>query len=103
MTQDAQQTAVVAIFDSRTSAETAVDALHREGLDLNRLSIGCKTPPAEQHLLDAVAAGEFLVVVHGTAEMFVHARAILGTTNSLPLAKHVDNGGSHFAAELGVG
>jgi hypothetical protein len=103
MTQDVRQSAVVAIFDSRTSAEAAVVALHHEGLDLKRLSIGCRTPPAEQHLLDAVAAGQFLVLVRGTAEMIVHARAILGASNSLPLTTHVGNGSSHFAEELGEG
>lgn len=82
MTHDSEQTAVVAICDSRASAEATVDALHREGLDLTRMSIDTHTPEAEQQTIDAMNAGAFVVLVHGTAAMIVHAHAILGTTDA---------------------
>jgi hypothetical protein len=81
MTQDAQETAIVGMFESLISAEAAIVALHHEGLDMQRLSIDGNVPRAEQHILDSVKDGAFLVLVHGTADMIVHARAILGTTD----------------------
>jgi len=82
MTEYIQQTFVAAIYDSRASAEDALGALHREGLDMKRLSIGTNAKCSDQHTQDSVNDGEFLVLVHGTAEMIVHARAVLGTTGS---------------------
>ena len=101
MTQDEQRIAVVAIYDSRSSAEAAIVALHHEGLDLKRLSIGDeKAHSTAQHVLDSVKAGEFLVLLLGTADMVVHARAVLGTTNSSQFMTRAENGGSHVAATL---
>jgi len=74
------QTFVAAICDSRTSAEDAIGALHREGIDINCLSIGTNPKCSDQHTQDSVNAGEFLVLVHGTAEVIEHARAALGTS-----------------------
>ena len=81
MTQDEQETAIVGMFESLISAEEAIVALHREGLDMKRLSIDGNVAHAEQHILDSVKDGAFLVLVHGTTDMIVHARAILGTTD----------------------
>jgi len=103
MTQDAQQTAVVAIFDSRPAAEDAIVALHQEGLDMKRLSIFGKDFTTEQHTSRSVKAEQFFVLVHGSAEMLVHARAILGTTGSSHLETHTSSHGSHIATGLGLG
>lgn len=92
MTQDAEETAIVGMFDSLTSAEAAVVDLHHEGLDMKRLSIDGNVPHAEQHVLDSVRAGVFLVLVHGTAAMVVHARAILGTTDPSQFSSSIDAG-----------
>ncbi len=102
MTQDEERIAVAAICDSRSSAEAAVVTLHREGLDMKRLSIGDKTPSAAQHVRDSVKDGQFLVLVLGTAEMIVHARAVLGTTSSSEFLTRVDNADSRIAADLGT-
>jgi hypothetical protein len=88
MIQDTKKAEVVAICDSRASAEAAVVALHREGLDLKRILIGGDAHSTEQHILDSVKDGEFLVLVRGTADMIVHARAVLGTTGSAALMTH---------------
>ena len=81
MTQDEQETAIVGMFESLIGAEEAIVALHHEGLDMKRLSIDGNVAHAEQHILDSVKDGAFLVLVHGTTDMIVHARAILGTTD----------------------
>ena len=103
MTEELQQTAVVAIFGSRTSAEAAVVALHHEGLDMARISIDGHAPQPEQHSIDAAKAGEFIVLVHGTAAMIVHAHAILGTTESTRSAKHADIYGTHIFTDVDLG
>jgi len=82
MTQDAHQTAIVGMFESLTSAEAAVVALHHEGLDMKCLSIDGNVPHADQHIVDSVKDGAFLVLVYGTAAIIAHARAILGTAES---------------------
>ena len=82
MTQDIQQTAVVAIFDSRSGAEDAVVALNQEGVDMKRLSIFGKNSHPEQQTNGASGTEQFLVLVPGISEMIVHARAVLGTTDS---------------------
>jgi hypothetical protein len=79
---DTQQTAVVAIFDSRSGAENAVVALNQEGVDLKRLSIFGKNSHAGQQANGDAGTEQFLVLVHGISEMIVHARAVLGTTDS---------------------
>jgi len=91
MTQDTQRTAVVAICDSRSSAEASILTLHHEGLDMKRLSIGDKTSSTVQHVRDSVKDGEFLVLVRGTAEMIVHARAVLGTTRASEVLAPADD------------
>ena len=101
MTQDTQQTAAVAIFDSRSGAEDAVVALNQEGVDMKRLSIFGKD--TEQHTNGSFGTKQFFVLVHGTAEMIVHARAVLGTTGSSHLRTLVSNHGSHVATGLGMG
>jgi hypothetical protein len=103
MTKDTQRTAVVASCDSRTSAEAAVLALHHEGLDIECLSIDGNPLPTEQHVLDSVKAGEFLVLVHGTTEMIEHAHAVLGTTGSSQLTTDAADYGPHIATGLGMG
>lgn len=95
MTQNKQRNAVVAICDSRSSAEAAIVTLHHEGLDLKRLSIGDKTASPAQHVSDSVKDGEFLVLVRGTAEMIVHARAVLGTSKASELLAPADDADSH--------
>ena len=103
MTQDAQQTAAVAIFDSRPAAEDAIVALHQEGLDMKRLSVFVKDFHTEQHTSGSSKTEQFFVLVHGTAEMMVHARAILGTVSSSHLGIHASSHGSHVATGLGLG
>lgn len=103
MTQDTQRTAVVAICDSRSSAEAAIVALHHEGLDMKRLSIGDKTSSTTQHILDSVKDGEFLVLIRGTAEMVVHARAVLGTSDSSRFRTRAESSSSRLAAGIGTG
>ena len=103
MTQDTQQAAFVAIFDSRPSAEDAIVALHREGLDMKRLSIFGKDFHKEQHTSSSSKAEQFFVLVHGTAEMIVHARAVLGTTGSSHLGTRASSYGSQMATGLGLG
>jgi hypothetical protein len=103
MTQDTQQTAVVAIFDSRSAAEGAIVALHQEGLDMKRLSIFGKDFTTEQHTGGSAKTEQFFVLVHGTAEMIVHARAIMGTTGSSHLETHTSSHSSHIATGLGLG
>ena len=103
MTQDIQQTAVVAILNSRSAAEDALVALNREGVDMKRLSIFDKDTHTEQHPNGSSRAERFFVLVHGTAEMIVHARAVLGTTGSSHLRSLVSSHGSHVAAGLGTG
>ncbi len=102
MTQDERRIAVAAICDSRSSAEAAIVTLHHEGLDMERLSIGDKTPSAAQHVCDSVKDGEFLVLVRGTAEMIAHARAVLGTTSSSEILTRVDDADSQIPADLGT-
>jgi hypothetical protein len=102
MTQDEQQTAVAAIFDSRAAAEDAIVALHQEGLDMKRLSIFGRDCTTKQHTSGSAKIEKFLVLVHGTAEMIVHARAILGTTGSSHLETHTFSHGSHIATGLGL-
>jgi hypothetical protein len=99
MTETIPQTFVVAICDSRTSAEDAVVALHREGVDMSRLSIGKNANGSDQHVQDLANAGEFLVLVHGTAEMIVHARSVLGTTGSSHVMDSANFHGWEVAAE----
>jgi hypothetical protein len=99
MTQDTHETAIVGMFESLTSAEEAIVALHHEGLDMMRLSIDGKAPNAEQHTLDSVKDGAFLVLVNGTAPMIVHARAILGTNNTSQLEALAAVYSSRIAAE----
>jgi len=82
MSQDTQQTAVVAIFESRSGAANAVVALNQEGVDMRRLSIFGKNSHPEQQTSGASGTEQFLVLVHGISEMIVHARAVLGTTGS---------------------
>jgi len=82
MNQDAQQTAVVAIFDSRSGAENAVVELNQEGVDMKRMSIFGKNSHTEHQTSRASGTEQFFVLVHGIAEMIVHARAVLGTTDS---------------------
>ncbi len=103
MTQNTQGTAVVAICDSRSSAEAAVVALHHEGLDMKRLSISDKASFTTQHVRDSVKHGEFLVLVRGTAEMVVHARAVLGTTDSSRFMTRAESSSSPLAAGIGTG
>ena len=103
MTQDTQQTAVVAIFDSRSGAEDAIVALHQEGVDMKRLSIFGKDLHTDQHTNGSSGTEQFFVLVHGTAEMIVHARAVLGTTGSSHLRTLVSSHGSHVATGLGMG
>jgi hypothetical protein len=103
MTQDIQQTAVVAIFDSRSGAEDAVVALNQEGVDMKRLSIVDKDFHTEQHPNESLRTEQFFVLVHGTAEMIVHARAVLGTTGFSHLRTLVPSHGSHLAIGLGMG
>jgi len=103
MTEKIQQTFVVAICDSRTSAEEAIVALHREGVDMKRLSIGKNANGSDQHVQDLAAAGEFLVLVYGTAEMIVHARAVLGTTGSSHIMNSANFHPSDVALEAGMG
>lgn len=103
MIQDPLTTAVVAICDSRASAEAAVVTLHREGLDMKRLSIGGDAHCTEQHVLDSMSDGEFLVLVRGTADMIVHARAVLGTNDSSQLATNVADCDPRIAADFGTG
>ncbi len=103
MTQDVQQTAVVAIFDSRPGAEDAIVALHQEGLDMKRLSIFVRDLHTEQHASGSSKAEQFFVLVHGTAEMMVHARAILGTISSSHPGTHASSHGSHVATGLALG
>jgi hypothetical protein len=106
MTLGPQEDFVVAGYDSRLAAEIAVEDLHEAGLDMKRLSIvgedfgndgytvgfrashgllaahlttiGVANANATNCEL-AVRAGSFLVLVRGTADMAVHARAVLGT------------------------
>ena len=103
MTQDMQQTAVVAIFDSRSGAEDAIIALNQEGVDMKRLSIFDKNSHAEQRTSRPLRTEQFFVLLHGTAEMIVHARAVLGTTGSSHLRTLVSSRGSHVATGLGMG
>jgi len=65
MTQDIQQTAVVAIFDSRSGAEHALVALNQEGVDMKRLSIVDKDFHTEQHPNESLRTEQFFVLVHG--------------------------------------
>jgi len=103
MTQDMQQTAVVAIFDSRSRAEDALVALNQEGVDMKRLSIVDKDFHSEQHPNRPLRTERFFVLVHGTAEMIVHASAVLGTTGSSHPRTLVPSHGSHVAIGLGMG
>ena len=103
MTQDMQQAAVVAIFDSRSAAEDALVALNQEGVDIKRLSIFDKDFHPEQHPKGSLGTKQFFVLIHGTAEMIVHARAVLGTTGSSHLRTLVSSRGSHVATGLGMG
>jgi len=103
MTQDIQQTAVVAIFDSRSAAEHALVALNQEGVDMKRLSIFDKDFHSGQRPNCGLGTEQFFVLVHGTAEMIVHARAVLGTTGSSHLGTPVASYGSHVSTELGMG
>lgn len=100
MTQDGQETAIVGMFESLISAEEAIIALHHEGLDMKRLSIDGRVPHAEQHILDSVKDGVFLVLVHGTAAMIIHARAILGTTDPSQFETLAAAYSSRIAAEI---
>jgi hypothetical protein len=100
MTQDEEETAIVAMFDSLTSAESALAELHHEGLDMKRLSIDGNLPHTQQHVIDSVNAGAFLVLVHGTAAMIVHARAILGTIDPSHDATLAAIYSSRIAAEV---
>ena len=77
MTQDIQRTAVVAIFD--------------------------KDFHSGQHPNGCLGSKQFFVLVHGTAEMIVHARAVLGTTGSSHLRTLVSSRGSHVVTGLGMG
>lgn len=81
MTQDIQKTAVVALFNSREGAEDALNMLNQEGVDMRRLSIFDKATDTERSSSASKQAAHFLVLVRGTAEMIVHARAVLGTTD----------------------
>ena len=103
MTQDMQQTAVVAIFDSRSGAEGAINALNQEGVDMKRLSIFDKNSHTEQHPDGSLGTEQFFVLLHGTAEMMVHARAVLGTTGSSHRGTLVSSRESHVATGLGTG
>ena len=103
MTQDMQQTTVVAIFDSRSRAEDALVALNQEGVDMKRLSIVDKDFHSEQHPNRPLRTERFFVLVHGTAEMIVHASAVLGTTGSSHPRTLVPSHGSHVAIGLGMG
>jgi hypothetical protein len=102
MTQDIQQTAVVASFDSRSGAEHALVALNEEGVNIKRLSIFDKDFHSEQHPNGCIRSKQFFVLVHGTAEMIVHARAVLGTTGSSHLRTPVASYGSHVSNGLGM-
>jgi hypothetical protein len=172
VTQTIEEYSIVAVYNSHVGAEAAVQALHKEGLDLKRLSIVGKGIETEDHALGfyptgelvkarmgrgatwgafcgllfggafflipaigplvgagpiaswilgaleaaaiggvagvivtacmsigiakdsvvkyehAVRGGKFAVVVHGAAEIVVHARAVLETTDPLRLIAH---------------
>ena len=103
MTQDIQQTAVVAVFDSRSDAEDALVALNQEGVAMKRLSIFDKDSYRGQNPIGSSRPEQFFVLVHGTAEMIVYARAVLGTTGSSHLGTPVASYGSHVSTELGMG
>ena len=98
-----QQTAVVAIFDSRSTAENALVALNQEGVDMKRLSIFDKDFHPVQNPSGSLGTKQFFVLVHGTAEMIVHARAVLGTTGSSHLRSLVSSRGPRVATGLGLG
>ena len=99
MNQEPQQTAVVAICSSRISAEAAVIALHHAGLDMMCTWIDGHAPQGEERAIDASRAGEFVVLVHGTAAMIVHARAVLCTSDSTCLATHAAPYVSHNSTD----
>lgn len=82
MSQDSQRTAVIATFDSRAGAEVALVALSQEGVDMKRLSIVGQDFGAEQDASESFEPEEFFVLVYGTVEMIVHARAVLGMASS---------------------
>ena len=72
MTQNMQQTAVVAIFGSRYVDQDALVTLNQEGVDMKRLSIVDKDFHAEQHTSGSLRTEQFFVLVHGTAEVIAH-------------------------------
>lgn len=60
---------------------------------MKRLSIFDKDLRPGQRPVGSLGPKQFFVLVHGTAEMIVHARAVLGTTGSSHLRTLVSSGG----------
>jgi hypothetical protein len=58
MTSPAQESSIVALFDSHSGAEAAINALQQAGVDMRRLSIVAKDFQVENHVVGFYTASE---------------------------------------------
>ena len=111
-----EHNAVVAIYNTHTEAEGAIQELKRATFDITKLSIVGKDYHTEEHVVGyyntgdraigaalfsvgipkdsvlnyepALKANKFLLVAHGTADEAGHARRILQTTRPHSIETH---------------